>query len=66
MTRENHEKTMRLAGQLIAAGNVLKAAQSDVLPSDTRTRDLLSVASAAVDKAVLAAWERADSEAVEP
>lgn len=66
MTRENHEKTMRLAGQLIAAGSVLKAAKADVLLSDTRTRDLLDVASAAVEKAMFAAWEKAGAEPIEP
>lgn len=65
MTKENRDKTMRLAGKLLTVGVALKDAYSDVLMSDQRTRDLINVAQAAVDKAVLSAWEKADSEPVE-
>lgn len=65
MTKENRDKTMRLAGKLCTIGAALKDAYSDVLMSDQRTRDLINVAQAAVDKAVLSAWEKADSEPVE-
>lgn len=56
---------MRLAGKLCTIGAALKDAYGDVLLSDTRTRDLVIVAQAAVEKAVLAAWEKAESEPVE-
>lgn len=56
---------MRLAGKLICVGVALKDAYSDVLISDTRTRDLIIVAQAAVEKAIISAWEKADSELVE-
>lgn len=65
MTKENRDKTLRLAGKLIGVGVSLKDAYSDVLLSDTRTRDLIIVAQAAVEKAVISAWEKADSEPVE-
>lgn len=65
MTKENRDKTMRLAGKLIGIGASLKDAYSDVLPSDTRTRDLVILAQAAVEKAILSAWEKSDSEPVE-
>jgi hypothetical protein len=65
VTKENRDKTVRLTGKLICIGASLKDAYSDVLISDTRTRDLIIVAQAAVEKAVISAWEKADSEAVE-
>lgn len=65
MTKENRDKTMRLAGKLIGIGASLKDAYSDVLMSDNRTRDLVIVAQAAVEKAILSAWEKAESEAIE-
>lgn len=65
MTKENRDKTLRLTGKLIGIGVSLKDAYSDVLLSDTRTRDLVIVAQAAVEKAVISAWEKADSEPVE-
>ena len=65
MTKENRDKTMRLAGKMIGIGVSLKDAYSDVLLSDTRTRDLIIVAQAAVEKAIISAWEKADSEPVE-
>lgn len=64
MTKENRDKTMRLAGKLCVIGVALKDAYSDVLLSDTRTRDLIIVAQAAVEKAVIAAWEKAESELI--
>lgn len=66
MLKENYTKTMRLAGQLIAAGNILKAASSDLLPSDRRTSELMDLARMTVEKAVLSAWEKAESEPIEP
>lgn len=60
MTKENRDKTMRLAGKLCVLGTGLKDAAGDVLPSDTRTRDLVSLAQIAIQKAVLSAWEKAD------
>lgn len=65
MTKENRDKTMRLAGKLICVEAALKDAYSDVLLLDTRTRDLIIVAQAAVEKAVIAAWEKTESEPVE-
>jgi hypothetical protein len=65
VTKENRDKTLRLAGKLLTVGSALKDASSDVLMSDQRTRDLIDVAQAAVDKAVLSAWEKAESEPVE-
>lgn len=58
---ENREKTMRLTGQLMAAVEVLKMARSHLMPSDRRTRDLIDGAQVLADKAVLSAWEHAQS-----
>ena len=65
MTKENRDKTMRLAGKLINIQASIKESYGDVLLSDARTRDLMSVAEIAISKAVLSAWEKADSEPVE-
>lgn len=65
MTKENRDKTMRLAGKLCVIGAALQDAASDLLPSDTRTRDLVYVAQAAVEKAIIAAWDMAESEPVD-
>jgi hypothetical protein len=56
---------MRLAGKLINIQASIKESYGDVLLSDARTRDLMSVAEIAISKAVLSAWEKADSEPVE-
>lgn len=65
MTKENRDKTMRLAGKLVSIQASIKESYGDVLMSDARTRDLMSVAEIAISKAVLSAWEKADSEPVE-
>jgi len=65
VTKENRDKTMRLAGKLINIQASIKESYGDVLLSDARTRDLMSVAEIAISKAVLSAWEKADSEPVE-
>lgn len=58
---ENLEKCMRIVGGIQAVSDAAKGLT--VMPCDRRTAELLDIARVTLNKAMLAAWEYADSTA---
>jgi hypothetical protein len=61
---ENLEKCMRIVGGIQSVSDAAKGLQ--VMPCDRRTAELLDLARQALNKAMLAAWEYAETYAPNP
>lgn len=57
-TPADEEKRQRLIGSMQAAAAVLKQCSADIDLEQRRGRDLLDVAQSALNKAILAVWEK--------
>jgi hypothetical protein len=61
MDKDIQNRMVRIVGNLESLHNAAKAI--DPMPCDKRTRDLLESAKIIINKAMLSAWEYADSAA---